>query len=65
MIMENDFSKLPDDPAMLLSFVNMKLRDNYESVEEMCEDLNFDVKVFMHHMQSKGWEFNENAKKFW
>ncbi|MDE5744664.1 MAG: DUF4250 domain-containing protein [Paramuribaculum sp.] len=43
----------------------MKLRDNYESVEEMCDDLNFDVKVFMHHMQSKGWEFNENTKKFW
>ncbi len=30
---------IPNDPVMLLSFVNMKLRDKYASMEEMCEDL--------------------------
>ena len=30
---------LPNDPVMLLSFVNMKLRDKYASLEAMCEDL--------------------------
>ena len=27
---------LPRDPAMLLSVVNTKLRDEYESLEELC-----------------------------
>lgn len=33
---------IPQDPAMLLSFVNMKLRDFYGSIEELCEDLQED-----------------------
>lgn len=30
---------IPNDPVMLLSFVNMKLRDKYSNLESMCEDL--------------------------
>lgn len=30
---------IPNDPVMLLSFVNMKLRDQYTNLEAMCEDL--------------------------
>ena len=30
---------IPKDPVMLLSFVNMKLRDRYSSLDAMCEDL--------------------------
>lgn len=32
----------PKDPVMLLSFVNLKLRDYYSSFDAMCEDLNLD-----------------------
>lgn len=28
---------IPKDPAMLLSFVNLKLRDYYSSFEEFCD----------------------------
>ena len=34
---------LPKDPAMLLSAVNLKLRDYYGSVEEMCDDMDEDL----------------------
>lgn len=30
---------IPSDPAMLLSFINLKLRDFYGSLDELCEDL--------------------------
>jgi len=30
---------LPKDPAMLLSYINMKLRDSYDSLESLCDDL--------------------------
>ena len=33
---------LPRDPAILLSFVNMKLRDEFESLEELCCTLDAD-----------------------
>ena len=30
--------QLPEDPMMLLSFVNMKLRDEYDSLQALCDD---------------------------
>ena len=30
--------KLPEDPMMLYSFINMKLRDFYPSLDALCED---------------------------
>lgn len=30
---------IPQDPAMLLSFLNMKLRDAYTSLDALCDDL--------------------------
>lgn len=30
---------IPKDPVILLSFLNMKLRDYYASFEELCEDM--------------------------
>ena len=28
----------PKDPVMLLSFVNLKLRDYYRNLEQLCEE---------------------------
>ena len=33
---------IPKDPAILLSFVNMKLRDSYSSLDDLCADLDVD-----------------------
>jgi len=33
---------IPKDPVMLLSFINLKLRDYYPSLEQLCEDLEVD-----------------------
>ena len=30
---------LPKDPEILYSFLNLKLRDNYGSLEALCEDM--------------------------
>ena len=34
---------IPKDPVMLLSFINMKLRDFYPSLDELCTDLDLNV----------------------
>jgi hypothetical protein len=33
---------IPKDPVMLLSFMNLKLRDYGKNLEELCEDLDID-----------------------
>ena len=33
---------LPKDPMMLMSVINMKLRDFYPSLDELCEDMEID-----------------------
>lgn len=35
-------SMVPNEPAMLLSYINMKLRDQYDSLDELCDDLDLD-----------------------
>lgn len=34
---------MSSDPVMLLSFINMKLRDFYPSLEALCDDLGVDA----------------------
>lgn len=38
---------MPRDTAMLLSFVNMRLRDQYSSLDEFCEAENVNRKLLM------------------
>lgn len=33
---------IPSEPNMLLSFINLKLRDQYSSLEDMMDDLDLD-----------------------
>ncbi len=33
---------LPKDPDMLVSFLNLKLRDYYENLDELCDYLDED-----------------------
>ena len=33
---------IPEDPVMLLSFMNMKLRDFYPSLDAFCDDCGAD-----------------------
>ncbi|MDE7187221.1 MAG: DUF4250 domain-containing protein [Lachnospiraceae bacterium] len=33
---------IPKDPVMLLSFINLKLRDFYGSLDALCDDLDAD-----------------------
>lgn len=51
---------------MLLSMVNMYLRDNYGgSLERMCDDWGVDPAELTALMAKAGWEFNPDAGKFW
>lgn len=55
---------LPKDPVMLYSAVNMKLRDSYSSLEELCINENIDKKELMDKLKSVGFEYNPEINQF-
>lgn len=50
--------ELPSDPYMLLSAINMKLRDGgYSSFEEMCRVLDLDEAAIRDTLKAAGFEY--------
>lgn len=57
---------LPKDPAMLMSIINMKLRDgNYASLTDLCKTLGVDETEIRGRLAAAGFEYNPETKKFW
>ena len=57
--------ELPDDPMMLFSMVNMKLRDCYHSLDELCDDMNVDKELLVKKLKAAGFEYSKENIKFW
>lgn len=50
---------------MLMSFLNMKLRDAYPSLDALCDDLGLDKKDILSKMKAAGFDYNAQTNKFW
>lgn len=57
--------QLPEDPMMLYSVLNMKLRDYYNSLDELCDDLDIDRKEVEEKLRQVGFEYDAKMNKFW
>lgn len=55
---------IPSDPMMLLSFVNMKLRDFYSSLDDLCLDMNLDKDSITSSLKSIDYEYDKDLNKF-
>ena len=55
---------LPQDPYMLLSVVNMKLRDEYSSLDALCEDLDVDRNTLCDRLAAAGFEYLPDQNRF-
>ncbi len=56
--------QIPGDPAMLLSFVNLKLRDFYPDLDAMCDDLGVDREEIISKLASIDYEYDKDLNKF-
>ena len=56
--------KLPEEPVMLLSFVNMKLRDQYASLDDLCDDLNVLSVELEEKLGEIGYFYNAKETRF-
>lgn len=55
---------IPSDPVMLLSFVNLKLRDFYSSLEELCDDLDIPVQEIEDKLNLAGYTYDSAQNRF-
>ena len=55
---------IPNDPVMLLSFVNMKLRDKYASLDVMCEDLDISSEEIVEKLAKIDYHYDTEKNQF-
>jgi hypothetical protein len=55
---------LPNDPYMLYSYINTKLRDEYDSLESLCLDLDISMDDIIEKLSNIGYSYNKELNKF-
>ena len=55
---------IPKDPNMLLSYVNMMLRDRYSSLEEFCAANAADMTGITEKLGAIGYTYDEELNQF-
>lgn len=55
---------MPNDPIILLSYINTKLRDTYPSLEELCKSECVSVEEITEKLAAVGFEYDSSLNKF-
>ena len=55
---------LPADPIMLLSVLNTKLRDEYSTLDALCEDLELDKAELSARLLAAGFSYDPERNQF-
>lgn len=52
------------DPYMLLSVINTKLRDEYSSLDMLCDDMDIDKENVIDKLSSVNYKYDEGINQF-
>lgn len=55
---------IPKDPVMLLSFINLKLRDFYKSLENLCDDLDVNEDEIVEKLARIDYHYDKEKNQF-
>lgn len=55
---------VPNDPAILVSVMNTKLRNFYSSLDELCDDMQADKDDIIRKCKIIGYEYSEERNQF-
>ena len=55
---------LPNDPMILLSYVNTQLRDRYPSLEEFCKTEGADIDALKEKLAGIDYEYDPEGNAF-
>lgn len=56
--------QIPNDPIMLLSYINTQLRDNFHSLEELCASLNVEESLITKKLNSINYAYDSKTNQF-
>jgi hypothetical protein len=55
---------IPKDPVMLLSFINLKLRDYYDDLDALCDDLDIDRQEIENKLTAIEYRYDNEKNQF-
>lgn len=55
---------IPNDPIILLSYVNTKLRDFYQDLDQLCKDMNLSKEDLTAKLASIDYQYDSNLNQF-
>ena len=55
---------LPQDPVILMSVLNTKLRDQYDSLEALCDDLELNRDELTGRLHEAGIDYDPERNQF-
>lgn len=55
---------LPRDPMILLSYINTHLRDDYPTLDALCEDLDLPRAELEEKLEAAGFAYDEAQNRF-
>lgn len=56
--------QIPRDSLMLLSYVNLKLRDYYSDLEALCDDIDVNREEIEGKLNEAGYFYDKDANQF-
>lgn len=55
---------LPKDPVMLLSVINLKLRDYYSDLDNLCDDLDVEKEWIVTVLEKIDYHYDKERNQF-
>lgn len=55
---------VPNDPIMLLSYINTRLRDYYPSLSALCEAEDVDISSINDKLEAIGYSYNAELNQY-
>lgn len=57
-------NNLPNDPILLLSVINTKLRDFYKDLDTLCMEMSVEKEVLTKKLADIDYEYDANTNQF-
>ena len=58
------YENIPNDPIMLLSFINTKLRDEYSDLVTLCDDLELNQEELINKLSNIDYVYQKELNRF-
>ena len=55
---------IPQDPVMLVSYINTQLRDNYRDLDDLCDRLDVSKAEIQEKLGKIGYSYKEELHQF-